>query len=84
MVEFLIFDTSIKKKVLKKEIEVNRILCGDMYKGVIKLVAKDNGGTKVTDLQREGKPLEYGVKMLQIPQKFRNLGGELYFICTIE
>jgi aminoglycoside phosphotransferase family enzyme len=61
----------LRRRFCEKEIEVNRILCGDMYKGVIKLVAKDNGGTKITNLQGEGKPLEYGVKMLQIPQKFR-------------
>jgi aminoglycoside phosphotransferase family enzyme len=29
------------------------------------------GSIKIVDLQTKGKPLEYGVKMLEIPQKFR-------------
>jgi len=34
-------------------------------------VGKNNGSIRITDLQSKGKPLEYAVKMLQIPQKFR-------------
>jgi aminoglycoside phosphotransferase family enzyme len=61
----------LRREFCQKEIEVNRVLCGDMYKGIIKLVGKNNDGIQITNLQRKGKPLEYGVKMLQIPQKYR-------------
>src|SRR5215831_19877713 len=59
----------LRRKFCQKEIQLNKILCGDMYKGIVKLVSR-NGSIKI-DLQTKGKPLEYGVKMLEIPQKFR-------------
>src|SRR5437763_10983654 len=42
-----------------------------MYKGVVKLVGGNNSSIRITNLQSKGKPVEYAVKMLQIPQKFR-------------
>src|SRR5215469_1592752 len=60
----------LRRKFCQKEIQLNKILCGDMYKGIVKLVSR-NGSIKIVDLQTKGKPLEYGVKMLEIPQKFR-------------
>jgi aminoglycoside phosphotransferase family enzyme len=60
----------LRRKFCRKEIQVNKVLCADMYKGIVKLISRDNG-IKIVDLQTKGKPLEYGVKMLEIPQKFR-------------
>jgi aminoglycoside phosphotransferase family enzyme len=49
-----------------------------MYKEVVKLVRVDrdkergsNSSVKLTNLQYKGKPLEYGVRMLEFPQEFR-------------
>ena len=61
----------LRRKFCRKEIQVNKVLCGDMYKGIVKLVSRNNGSIKIVDLQTKGKPLEYAVKMLEIPQKFR-------------
>ena len=61
----------LRRKFCRKEVQVNEVLCGDMYKGIVKLVSRNNGGIKIVNLQTKGKPLEYGVKMLEIPQKFR-------------
>jgi aminoglycoside phosphotransferase family enzyme len=61
----------LRRKFCRKEIQVNKVLCGDMYKGIVKLVSRNNGTIKIVDLQTRGKPLEYAVKMLEIPQKFR-------------
>ena len=44
-----------------------------MYKGIVKLVSRNNGSIEIADLQTRGKPIEYGVKMLEIPQKFRTI-----------
>src|SRR5215469_12831813 len=60
----------LRRKFCQKEIQVNKVLCSDMYKGIVKLVSGNNGSVKIVDLQTKGKPLEYGVKMLEIPQKF--------------
>ena len=68
-----------RRKFCEKEIEVNKPLCGNMYKEVVKLVSVDrdkerggsNSSVKLTNLQYKGKPLEYAVKMLEIPQKLR-------------
>lgn len=39
-----------------------------MYRGI---VSRNKGSIKIVDLQTKSKPLEYGVKILDIPQKFR-------------
>ncbi|MGA9154153.1 MAG: hypothetical protein WBZ36_26520 [Candidatus Nitrosopolaris sp.] len=61
----------LRRKYCRKEIQINKVLCADMYKGIVKLVSRNNGSIKIADLQTKGKPIEYGVKMLEIPQKFR-------------
>lgn len=68
----------LRKRFCKKEIEVNKPLCGNMYKEVVKLVSaerdKERGRSssiKLTNLQYKGKPLEYGVRMFEIPQESR-------------
>jgi hypothetical protein len=61
---------SLRKKYCQKEVAINQVLCSDMYKGVVKIIRK-NGNIRFTNLEHEGTPLEYAVKMLEIPQKFR-------------
>jgi aminoglycoside phosphotransferase family enzyme len=76
--QILDFSTlSLRKKFCQKEVEINRVLCGDMYQAVVKIVKQKKrgqegeGGVKVVELSSEGKALDYAVKMLEIPQKFR-------------
>jgi aminoglycoside phosphotransferase family enzyme len=66
----------LRKKFCQKEVELNKVLCGDMYKGVVKIVKQKKGqdeqnGINVVDLRSRGKALEYAVKMVEIPQKLR-------------
>src|ERR671923_1897217 len=76
--QILDFSTlSLRKKFCQKEVEINRVLCGDMYGPVVKIVKekkrrqKEEERIKVVQLKSKGKALEYAVKMLEIPQKFR-------------
>jgi aminoglycoside phosphotransferase family enzyme len=57
---------SLRRKFCQKEF----LLCGKMYQGVMKIV-KDDGKYKVVDLHHVDKPIEYAIKMLEIPQRFR-------------
>ena len=41
-----------------------------MYQSVVKIIEK-NGIFRFVDLKEKGRPLEYAVKMVEIPQKFR-------------
>jgi aminoglycoside phosphotransferase family enzyme len=41
-----------------------------MYKGLVKII-RESGNIRITNLEHKGTPLEYAVKMLEIPQKFR-------------
>ena len=66
----------LRKRFCQKEVEINKILCGDMYRGVIKVVKQkreqdEDNRIGIVDLKSKGKALEYAVKMLEIPQKFR-------------
>jgi aminoglycoside phosphotransferase family enzyme len=76
--QILDFSTlSLRKKFCQKEVEINRVLCGDMYRPVVKIVKQKKRGQeeeeriKIVQLKSKGKALEYAVKMLEIPQKFR-------------
>jgi aminoglycoside phosphotransferase family enzyme len=76
--QILDFSTlSLRKKFCQKEVDINRVLCGDMYRAVVKIVKqkkrgqKQEGDIRVVELKSKGKSLEYAVKMLEIPQKFR-------------
>ncbi|MDH3794382.1 MAG: hypothetical protein OER78_04815 [Nitrosopumilus sp.] len=60
----------LRKKFCQKEVQLNKILCGDMYQGIVKIV-NDKGTFKISDLRKKGKALEYAVKMREIPQKNR-------------
>jgi len=67
----------LRKKFCQKEVDINRVLCGDMYIAVVKIVKQKKRGQdeeeslRIVDLKSKGKALEYAVKMLEIPQKFR-------------
>jgi aminoglycoside phosphotransferase family enzyme len=76
--QILDFSTlSLRKKFCQKEVDINKVLCGDMYMAVAKIVKQkkrgqdEEGGLRIVDLKRKGKALDYAVKMLEIPQKFR-------------
>jgi aminoglycoside phosphotransferase family enzyme len=76
--QILDFSTlSLRKKFCQKEVDINRVLCEDMYLAVVKIVKQkkrgqdEEGGLRTVDLKSKGKALEYAVKMLEIPQKFR-------------
>lgn len=60
----------LRKKICQKEVKLNRILCGKMYEGVVKIV-RYNDKLKITDLNHPGNPIEFAVKMSEIPQKYR-------------
>jgi hypothetical protein len=60
----------LSKKFCQKEVAINQVLCSDMYKGVVKII-RENGNIRITNLEHKGTPLEYAVKMLEIPQEFR-------------
>ena len=62
----------LRKKSCQKEVKLNRILCGNMYKGVVKIVRKNNDNIlRIINLKHKGKPLEYAVKMREIPEQYR-------------
>jgi uncharacterized protein len=60
----------LRKKFCQKEVVLNTILCGQMYQGVVKFVKAGNN-YKIVNLKEAGEPLEFAVKMLEMPQKFR-------------
>lgn len=60
----------LRKKNCKKEVDLNRFLCGDLYRGVMKIVRSNTGELKMVDLNKKGKALEYCVKMCEISQEF--------------
>ncbi len=62
---------ALRKKFCQKEIILNKILCKQMYQKVVKIIQDEKGNLKIVSLHDKGKPLEYAVKMLEIPQKFR-------------
>lgn len=73
----------LRRKACQKEVMLNKILCNDMYKGVVKVVRSDNNinnnymnnhkdvKLQFVDLNHRSKAIEYAVKMKEIPQKFR-------------
>lgn len=65
----------LRKKFCEKEVKLNRVLCNEMYLGVVKIV-NQNRNLKIVDLHYPGKALEYAVKMIEIPQKYL-MGGRV-------
>ncbi|HZA63199.1 MAG TPA: hypothetical protein VE573_10035 [Nitrososphaeraceae archaeon] len=67
---------SLRKKLCQNEVDINKALCRDMYKGVVKVIKQkieqdQHYKLRIVGLKSKGKALEYAVKMLEIPQKFR-------------
>ncbi len=68
----------LRRTACQKEVALNKILCNDMYKGVVKVVRSGNNNhtnkdakLQIADLSHRGKAIEYAVKMKEIPQRFR-------------
>jgi aminoglycoside phosphotransferase family enzyme len=77
---------ALRKRFCQREVRLNKILCHDMYKEVVKIIREDRNkdndkhanssnndifNIRVAAQTHKGKALEYAVKMLEIPQKFR-------------
>lgn len=66
---------SLRRTFCQKEVALNKILCPDMYKGVVKIVEENDGSIRIRDTNLDHhcrtKTLEYAVKMTEMPQKFR-------------
>ena len=64
---------ALRRRYCKKEVTLNRFLCGNMYIGVVKIVKTSDGSTRLelTDFDDRRKAVEYCVKMKELPQKFR-------------
>lgn len=60
----------LRKKFCKKELELNKNLCHQMYLCIMKIV-KNNDDYKLVNLNEKGVALEYAIKMKEIPQKRR-------------
>ena len=58
--------TTLEKRLLfcKKEVELNRRLCGDMYLGVVPINKSDD-----IKIEGEGETVEYAVKMKRMPEE---------------
>ena len=63
-------DIKLRKKFCQEELRLNKILCGQMYLRIVKLV-KSNRDYKLVSLGENGTALEYAVKMKEFPQEFR-------------
>jgi aminoglycoside phosphotransferase family enzyme len=66
---------SLRRKFCQKEVDLNKILCPEMYEGVVKIGQENNASIKIKDMNHghghDFKTLEYAVKMKEIPQKYR-------------
>lgn len=61
---------ALRKKFCKKELELNKKLCGKMYLCMVKIV-KNNDNYELVNLNQRGTALEYAIKMQEMPQKLR-------------
>jgi aminoglycoside phosphotransferase family enzyme len=63
---------TLRKKFCQKEVIINKILCLDIYKGVVKIVQENNGSSsiRIRNLHNHNKALKYAVKVTGIPEKF--------------
>jgi len=68
---------NLRKACCQEEVDINKVLCGNMYRGVVKIVHRkemkinDWHNIRVVNLNGKGSALEFAVKMLEIPQEFR-------------
>jgi aminoglycoside phosphotransferase family enzyme len=59
-----------RKKYCRAEIGVNKLLCKKMYLGIVKIV-KERKTLKLVRPDHNSRAIEYAVKMMEIPQKYR-------------
>lgn len=74
--EILDFSTlDLRKKYCYKEVELNRRLCRDLYLGVIRILMvpgeHNNRVSIASSSRKEGKVVEYAVKMKRIAPEYR-------------
>jgi aminoglycoside phosphotransferase family enzyme len=66
---------SLRRRFCLKEVDLNKLLCPNIYKGVVRIVRESDGSMRIRDMNldrpRSVKTLEYAVKMKEIPQKYR-------------
>ena len=64
---------ALRREFCLKEVALNKILCPDMYKGVVKIVEGNDGNIRIRNLghHHDTRTLEYAVKMTEMQQKFR-------------
>ncbi len=64
---------ALRRRYCEKEVTLNKLLCGNMYIGVVKVVRARGSSTlfELTDLRDKRKAIEYCVKMKELPQKCR-------------
>jgi len=60
----------LRKKYCKRELELNKNACGQMYLCMVKIV-KNNHSYKLVNLNEKGAALEYAIKMKEVPQRLR-------------
>jgi len=60
----------LRKKYCQTEVRINKLLCPNLYLGVVKIVER-NSSVRITNLESKQKAIEYAVKMHEIPQKYR-------------
>jgi aminoglycoside phosphotransferase family enzyme len=65
----------LRRKFCQKEVDLNKVLCPEMYKGVVRIGQENDGSIRIKDMKPSYRPsfktLEYAVKMKEIPQKYR-------------
>lgn len=66
---------SLRRQYCYKEVELNRKLCKDMYRGVVRIIAIPNENDDrvmiANSHTRTGKVTEYAVKMKRIASEYR-------------
>ena len=60
----------LRKKYCRAEIKINELLCNEMYLGIVKFV-KGPDSIKLVRPDHNSPVVEYAVKMMEIPQKYR-------------
>jgi aminoglycoside phosphotransferase family enzyme len=66
---------SLRRKFCQKEVDLNKILCPDIYLGVVKIGQENDSTLRIKDMKPGHRcsfgTLEYAVKMKEIPQRYR-------------
>jgi hypothetical protein len=60
----------LRRKYCLNEVAINKVLCNDMYLGIVKIIPKKES-YRIVPQYNTHKASDYAVKMLEIPQKYR-------------